>query len=48
MNSIDLKDFGTNIKVARLNKKMTQESLAEKCDVSVKYISNLECREISL
>lgn len=37
-----LKSIGNNIKLARLKKGYTQEVLAEKCDVSTKYISALE------
>ena len=37
-----LKSIGHNIQLARLAKGLTQESLAEKCDVSTKYISALE------
>ncbi len=37
-----LKDIGANIKIARLKKGLTQEDLAEKCNVSSKYISALE------
>lgn len=40
-NSI-LKSIGLNIQLARLKKGYTQEVLAEKCNVSAKYISALE------
>lgn len=43
MNEI-AKTIGKHIKVARLNKRLSQEQLAEKCDVSTKYISALEVR----
>ena len=43
MNEI-AKIIGKHIKVARLNKRLSQEQLAEKCDVSTKYISALEVR----
>lgn len=41
-NSNALKDIGHNIQIARLEKGLTQEVLAEKCDVSTKHISALE------
>ena len=34
--------IGVRLKQARLNKKITQEQLAEKLDVSVTYISRIE------
>lgn len=34
--------IGTRLKQARLNKKITQENLAEMIDVSVTYISRIE------
>lgn len=37
-----LKFIGNNIRLARLNMGLTQETLAEKCDVSTNYISSLE------
>lgn len=37
-----LKSIGTNIQKARLKKGLTQAILAEKCNVSTKYISALE------
>ena len=41
-NSKLLKNIGYNIQSARLKKGYTQEYLAEKCDVSPKYISSIE------
>lgn len=38
----NLKSIGHNIQLARLKKGFTQEILAEKCNVSAKYISTLE------
>ena len=38
----DLKYIGNNIQLARLKMGLTQENLAEKCDVSTNYISSLE------
>ena len=43
MNKI-AKTIGNHIKIARLNKGLSQEQLAEKCNVSTKYISALEVR----
>lgn len=43
MNKI-AKTIGNHIKIARLNKGLSQEQLAENCDVSSKYISALEVR----
>ena len=34
--------FGNNIRYFRYQKKLTQEDLAEKCDFSIPYISQLE------
>ena len=34
--------IGVRLKQARINKKITQEELAEKLDVSVTYISRIE------
>ncbi len=38
----NLKFIGNNIQLARLKRGLTQETLAEKCDVSTNYISSLE------
>lgn len=38
----DLKRIGKNIQLARLEKGFTQDSLAEKCNVTPKYISAIE------
>lgn len=43
MNKI-AKTIGNHIKIARLNKGLSQEQLDEKCNVSTKYISALEVR----
>lgn len=40
--SVNLKSIGHNIQLARLKKEFTQEALAEKCNVSAKYISAIE------
>ncbi len=39
---VALKGIGENIQKARLKKNLTQEQLAEKCNVSSEYISTLE------
>ena len=39
---IDYKIIGERLKNARINKKLTQEALAEQMDVSVVYISRIE------
>lgn len=41
--ALDYTIIGERIKLARTNKKLTQENLAEKLDVSVPYLSRLEC-----
>lgn len=38
----ELKFIGNNIQLARLKMGLTQENLAEKCNVSTNYISSLE------
>ena len=42
-NSSIVAIFGSNVKTNRKRLKMTQEQLAEKTGVTVKYISNIEC-----
>ena len=37
-----LKNFGFNIKIARMKKKISQEKLAEELNFSAVYISNVE------
>ena len=41
-----LKSIGHNIQLAHLKKGYTQEVLAEKCNVSAKYVSTLETRSL--
>lgn len=41
--AIDYNIVGERLKRARLDKKLTQENLAEKLDVSVAYLSRIEC-----
>ena len=40
--ALDYKLIGSRLKQARLNKKLTQESLAELLDVSVAFLSRVE------
>lgn len=40
--ALDYKLIGSRLKQARLNKKLTQESLAEMLDVSVAFLSRVE------
>lgn len=46
--SLDLTIIGQRIKFARLNKKMTQEKLAEQLDVSVAFLSRIERGAITI
>jgi len=41
--SLNYTIIGTRLKQARINKKITQEELAESLDLSVAYISRIEC-----
>ncbi len=41
--SLNYSIIGIRLKQARINKKITQEALAEKLDVSVAYVSRIEC-----
>lgn len=40
--ALDYKLIGSRLKQARLNKKLTQENLAEKLDVSIAFLSRVE------
>ena len=40
--ALDYKLIGFRLKQARLNKKLTQENLAEKLDVSIAFLSRVE------
>lgn len=42
MKNENLSKIGNNIQLARIEKGLTQESLAEICNVSANYISNIE------
>lgn len=41
--ALDYTLIGERIKLARAKEKLTQEKLAEKLDVSVAYLSRIEC-----
>lgn len=41
--ALDYTIIGERIKIARTNEKLTQEALAERLDVSVPYLSRVEC-----
>lgn len=41
--ALDYSIIGERIKLARTKKKLTQEKLAEKIEVSVPYLSRVEC-----
>ena len=41
--ALDYTIIGERIKIARTKAKLTQENLAEKLDVSVPYLSRIEC-----
>lgn len=45
---LDYQEIGKNIKVYRIQQKMKQAALAEKIDVSVQYISHIECGSTSV
>ncbi len=42
MNNIDYKSIGKKIKVARKRNNFSQEAFAEKCNISVSFLSNIE------
>ena len=46
--ALDYTIIGERIKLARTKKKLTQEKLAEKLDVSVPYLSRVECGDASI
>ena len=46
--AIDYNIMGERIKKARLEKQLTQENIAEKLDVSVPYLSRVECGDASI
>lgn len=46
--ALDYAIIGEKIKTARKNKKLTQEQLAEKIDVSVAYLSRIERGDIKI
>ena len=46
--SLNYSIIGVRLKKARINKKITQQKLAEMLDVSVPYISRIECASTNL
>jgi transcriptional regulator with XRE-family HTH domain len=46
--AIDYAIMGEKLKIARKNKKLTQEQLAEQIDVSVAYLSRIERGDIKI
>lgn len=46
--ALDYKLIGSRLKQARLSKKLTQESLAEILDVSVAFLSRVECGSLDI
>lgn len=42
---VDVRKIGTRIQVTRRKRGLTQNSLAQKVDLTPKYISNIECGE---
>lgn len=46
--ALDYTIIGERIKLARTKKKLTQEKLAERLDVSVPYLSRVECGDASI
>lgn len=44
--ALDYAIMGEKLKIARKNKKLTQEQLAEQIDVSVAYLSRIERGDI--
>lgn len=43
-----LKKFGKNVKIERIKKDLTREQLAEIMNVSVNYLSNIECGKANM
>lgn len=43
-----LKKFGKNVKIERIKKDLTREQLAEIMDVSVTYLSGVECGKANM
>ena len=46
--ALDYTIIGERIKLARTKKRLTQEKLAEKLEVSVPYLSRVECGDASI
>ena len=43
-----LKQFGKNVKIERIKHDLTREQLAEIMDVSVNYLSSIECGKTNM
>lgn len=43
-----LKKFGKNVKIERIKKDLTREQLSEIMDVSVNYLSGVECGKANM
>lgn len=43
-----LKRFGKNVKIERIKQDLTQESFAERLNVSQNYIANIECGKANM
>ncbi len=43
-----LKQFGKNVKIERIKHDLTREQLAEIMDVSVNYLSSIECGKANM
>ncbi|MBO5478623.1 MAG: helix-turn-helix transcriptional regulator [Clostridia bacterium] len=46
--ALDYKLIGSRLKQARLKKKYTQEKLAEELDVSIAFLSRVECGSLDI
>ena len=47
-NELDFREIlGLNIRVARTRKKITQEALADLCDISVKHVTKIENAQVT-
>ena len=42
MKELDYSDLGSKLRNARLNQNLTQEKLAEKCNISTSYLGHIE------
>ena len=46
MSDLNLKEIGSQIRIHRREKKLTQKVISEKLDISLSHISNIECGRI--